>query len=123
MPFRRWDAVWSHTWMPCWEPEAAPYPFTGRVPCRHNTPQINNIGEPKVQEREAAAQFSSGGIVAILLKQDPGRGGWTLVFQMRDGERIPLENKRGRCIRLFKTSDAALRWCQRIGFREARIQL
>jgi hypothetical protein len=51
-----------------------------------------------------------------------GRG-WTVYFLMRDGARVPLENKRGRCIRLFKTSDAALRWCQRIGFREIRINL
>ena len=61
--------------------------------------------------------------MAAVLAQDLERGGWTVLFLMQDGERIPLENKRGRCVRLFKTSDAALRWCQRTGFREARIQL
>jgi hypothetical protein len=76
-----------------------------------------------VQERDATVQFSNGGIIAAILQQDPVRGGWTVCFQMQDGGQIPLENKRGRCIRLFKTSDAALRWCQRIGFREIRIQL
>lgn len=76
-----------------------------------------------MQEREATVQFADGGIIAAILEQDPVREGWTIAFRMRDGERIPLENKRGRCVRLFKTSDAALRWCRRIGFREVRIQL
>jgi hypothetical protein len=86
-------------------------------------PQINKNGVPKVQEREAAAQFASGNVNAAVLQQDTLREGWTVHFLMADGERIPLENKRGRCIRLFKTSDAALRWCRRIGFREVRIHL
>jgi hypothetical protein len=76
-----------------------------------------------VQEREAAAQFASGEIRSAVLEQDRVREGWTVHFPMPDGGKVPLENKRGRCIRLFKTSDAALRWCQRIGFREVRINL
>lgn len=100
----------------------SPLPFTPSIPCRHNT-RINNNGVPKVQEREASAQFASGRIHSAVLEQDPVREGWTLHFPMPDGTRQPLENKRGRCVRLFKTSDAALRWCQRIGFREVRINL
>ncbi|MCA1804629.1 MAG: hypothetical protein LC646_04635 [Xanthomonadaceae bacterium] len=76
-----------------------------------------------MQEREASAQFASGDIRAAVLEQDLVREGWTVYFLMRDEGKVPLENKRGRCIRLFKTSDAALRWCQRIGFREIRINL
>lgn len=76
-----------------------------------------------MQEREASAQFAGGKIRTAILEPDPEREGWTLHFPMADGTRQPLENKRGRCVRLFKTSDAALRWCQRIGFREVRISL
>ena len=76
-----------------------------------------------MQEREASTQFTSDGIHKAVLEHDPVREGWTIHFFLTDGTRVPLENKRGRCIRLFKTSDAALRWCQRIGFREVFINL
>lgn len=58
-----------------------------------------------------------------MLQWDQARSGWIVLLQTTRGETIALENKRGRSIRLFKTSDAALRWCQRIGFREISINL
>lgn len=76
-----------------------------------------------MQEREANIAFERGRITAAMLERDEDRAGWVILLRSVSGDAIPLENKRGRSIRLFKTSDAALRWCQRTGFQEVRVNL
>ncbi len=73
-----------------------------------------------MQEREAILRFAEGEIRRVALNRDSERGGWTIRLQV-SGDSIPLENKRGRSVRLFKTSDAALRWCQRLGCEEVQV--
>lgn len=87
----------------------------------HNKPQINKVGDPKLQEREIIFRYAAGEFSNAVLSPDHERKGWTLSLTMNSGEVVKLETKRGVEIRLFKTSDAALRCCQRIGFVEVTV--
>jgi len=76
-----------------------------------------------LQEREIADRVASGEVRTIIIQRDPERKGWLARLITHAGDEIYLETKRGREKRLFRTSDAVLRWCERIGFREVTVNL
>lgn len=77
-----------------------------------------------MEERDIRLLFKAGHWKnAIII---PGREahGWEvlLVSKQQDQEPVTLATKRGGA-RIFKTSDAALVWCQQIGFNFVKVQL
>ena len=76
-----------------------------------------------MQERDIAGRVASGEVRTVLIQHDRDRAGWLAKLITHAGDEIYLETKRGREVRLFKTSDAVLRWCERIGFQEVTVYL
>ncbi len=98
------------------------FPFTQGHKDRQNT-RNSLTGYPKVQERDVSVKVVNGEISAATIIRQDEPSGWIIQLLGMNEDPIPLENKRGRSIRLFKTSDAALRWCGRMGFSEATVCL
>ena len=71
-----------------------------------------------MQEREAKLLFESNDLKNVIIQPSQAKPGWTVSFI--DGDEKPeyLVSKRSADPRLFKTSDAALRCCARIGFHQ-----
>lgn len=80
-----------------------------------------------MQEREAIALKKSGELTSICIYRQPKMKGWVIKFQTSaskaSGKEDTLVTKREKTSRVFKTSDAALRWSKKIGFDEVTILL
>jgi hypothetical protein len=78
-----------------------------------------------MQEREAIALKKSGDLVNLSIYRQPKKEGWIIKLHTRSGggKEDTLVTKREKTSRVFKTSDAALRWSLRMGFNEVTVLL
>ncbi len=77
-----------------------------------------------MQEREIRLLFERGHFTSAQVGPDPHTAGWNVTLYARDEKTAPevLSAKRGGA-RVFRTSDAALTWCQEIGFEVVTFKL
>lgn len=77
-----------------------------------------------MQEREAFLLMESNELTRLTVSRQPTPSGWVINIHTthNNGDQI-LVTKRGKTNRIFKTSDAALRWCKKIGFDEVIVHL
>jgi hypothetical protein len=76
-----------------------------------------------MQEREAKILFQSNDLKNVIISQSNGKPGWHIAFVDRNDNNQFLVSKRSSDPRLFKTSDAALRCCARIGFHQVEVKV
>jgi hypothetical protein len=76
-----------------------------------------------MQEREARLLFRSNDLVDVKIEQTNDRKAWLIRFIDKNNDTHHLESKRSTDPRHFKTSDAALRCCLRIGFRQVEVNI
>lgn len=78
-----------------------------------------------MQEREAIALKKSGDLINLSIYRQPKKQGWIIKLHTKSGsnKEDTLVTKREKTSRIFKTSDAALRWSQRMGFNEVTVLL
>jgi len=77
-----------------------------------------------MQEREAIALKKSGDLTNLYIYRQPKTQGWIIKLHTKSGSKEDtLVTKRDKTSRVFKTSDAALRWSQRLGFNEVTVLL
>ena len=76
-----------------------------------------------MQEREARLLYESNDIETVVIETDGRSKGWTILLVDNNGNRQHLVSKRSTEPRLFKTSDAALRCCLRIGLKSIEVKL
>lgn len=74
-----------------------------------------------MQEREAKLLLASKDLKDAVIQPNSNQQGWTITFKDRNEQQQPLVSKRSTDPRLFKTSDAALRCCARIGFHQVEV--
>jgi len=74
-----------------------------------------------MQEREARLLFSSNDLTEAKIEQTPDQIAWTIRFIDKSNKSHHLVSKRESKPRQFKTSDAALRCCLRIGFKQVEV--
>lgn len=74
-----------------------------------------------MQEREAKILLASKDLKDAVIQPNIGQQGWTITFKDKNEQPQPLVSKRSNDPRLFKTSDAALRCCARIGFNQVEV--
>lgn len=74
-----------------------------------------------MQEREAKLLNKSNDLEALVIEQTADKRGWTIRLTERNDSTHYLVSKRGDTPRIFKTSDAALRCCERIGFHQIEV--
>ena len=77
-----------------------------------------------MQERDIRLLFSAGHWNSALVVPNKSEDGWQVVLlsKSEDDPAEILSSKRGGA-RIFKTSDAALVWCQQIGFESVKVHL
>ena len=69
-----------------------------------------------MQEREAKLLHKSNDLKGIVISQSPDKKGWHLrLIENNDTSHFLVSKRDDNKPRLFKTSDAALRCCLRIG--------
>ena len=69
-----------------------------------------------MQEREAKLLHKSNDLKGIVISQSPDKKGWYLrLIENNDTSHFLVSKRDDNKPRLFKTSDAALRCCLRIG--------
>lgn len=77
-----------------------------------------------MQEREAIALKKSGDLINLSIYRQSKKQGWIIKLHTKSGSQDDtLVTKREKTSRIFKTSDAALRWSKRIGFNEVTVVL
>ena len=76
-----------------------------------------------MQEREARLLFESNDLKNVTIQASMNKPGWTISFVDRNENPQYLVSKRSSDPRLFKTSDAALRCCARIGFHQVVVKV
>lgn len=78
-----------------------------------------------MQEREAIALRKSGDLVNVSIYRQPKQQGWVIKLHTKSGggKEDTLVTKREKTSRVFKTSDAALRWSKKLGFEEVTVLL
>lgn len=76
-----------------------------------------------MQEREAKLLFKSNDLSKIVISRSVDNRGWSIKLIENTGKSHDLVSKRHDYARVFKTSDAALRCCNRIGFSQAEVQI
>jgi hypothetical protein len=90
-------------------------------------PRIHDIGRPQMQEREAILLMESEDISGLTICQVKGGdgNGWIIKIDINSdpSSQQTLATKREKTQRIFKTSDAALRWCRKIGFDTVNVRL
>ena len=74
-----------------------------------------------MQEREARLLLASKDLKDAIIQPNGGQQGWTITFKDKNEQQQALVSKRSNDPRLFKTSDAALRCCARIGFHQVEV--
>jgi len=87
-------------------------------------PQQTTLGYLKVQEREAKILQKSQDLKGIVITQSPDRKGWHLrLIENNDSAHYLVSKRDDNKPRLFKTSDAALRCCLRIGLGQVEVSM
>ena len=76
-----------------------------------------------MQEREAKLLYSSNDLETVIIERADEKAGWTISLVEKNATSHYLVSKRGTEARVFKTSDAALRCCARIGFNQVEVRL
>jgi len=76
-----------------------------------------------MQEREAKLLFESNDLNNVVISASNSKPGWTINFIDKNQNTEFLVSKRSNDPRLFKTSDAALRCCARIGFHQVEVKV
>ncbi len=76
-----------------------------------------------MQEREARLLTESNDVENAIIQPSADKKGWTLKLITKDGTEDMLNSKRSQDPRVFKTSDACLRCCARIGITSANVAL
>ena len=77
-----------------------------------------------MQEREALLLMESNELTRLSVRRHANLSGWViLIHTSSNSNEQALVTKRGKTQRIFKTSDAALRWCKKIGFNEVNVIL
>lgn len=77
-----------------------------------------------MQEREAKLLRKSNDLKSIIISQSDDKKGWHIRLIENNGTNHYLVSKRDdNKPRLFKTSDAALRCCLRIGMDQVEVML
>jgi len=76
-----------------------------------------------MQEREARLLSESGDLEKVVISPTSDNAGWTLKLIAKNGDEQMLNSKRSKDPRVFKTSDASLRCCLRIGVNQASVNL
>jgi hypothetical protein len=76
-----------------------------------------------MQEREARLLFESKDLRNAVIQSSSDKNGWTVSFLDNNENPEYLVSKRSSDPRLFKTSDAALRCCARIGFHQVEVKV
>ena len=76
-----------------------------------------------MQEREAKLLFESNDLNSVVISASNSKPGWTINFVDKNLKSEYLVSKRSNDPRLFKTSDAALRCCARIGFHQVEVKV
>ena len=76
-----------------------------------------------MQEREAKTLCKSGDMELAIVSPSSDKKGWSVRFVDKQSRPHDLVSKRMDTPRVFKTSDAALRCCLRIGFRQVEVHM
>ena len=78
-----------------------------------------------MQEREALLLMESNELVRLTVCRENNYTGWVIKLDTKSSpnSQHTLDTKREKTQRIFKTSDAALRWCKKIGFNEVTVLL
>jgi len=77
-----------------------------------------------MQEREVGFLLESGDLNCVTINHKPAHQGWIITLTTKtDAAKHTLVTKREKTHRLFKTSDAALRWCKKLGIKEVIVYL
>jgi len=76
-----------------------------------------------MQEREARLLSESNDLDKVIIQPATEDNGWTLKLIAKNGVEHMLNSKRSKDPRVFKTSDACLRCCSRIGISSANVAL
>ena len=76
-----------------------------------------------MQEREARLLFESNDLKTVIVEPTENSSGWTIMMVDTNENHQFLVSKRSNDPRLFKTTDAALRCCTRIGFNQVEVKL
>ena len=76
-----------------------------------------------MQEREARLLSESNDLEKVVIQPSSDNKGWTLKLVANNGDEHMLNSKRSKEPRVFKTSDACLRCCSRIGVNAANVNL
>jgi hypothetical protein len=77
-----------------------------------------------VQEREAKLLRKSSDLKGIVITQSPDKKGWYLkLIKHNDTSHFLVSKRDDNKPRLFKTSDAALRCCLRIGIGQVEVSM
>ena len=87
------------------------------------TDHNKDTGYPIMQEREARLLSESGDLEKVVIAPTGDNIGWTLKLVAKNGDQQMLNSKRSKEPRIFKTSDASLRCCLRIGVNQASVSL
>lgn len=77
-----------------------------------------------MQEREAKLLRKSSDLKGIVISQSPDKKGWYLkLIKNNDTSHFLVSKRDDNKPRLFKTSDAALRCCLRIGIGQVEVSM
>ena len=76
-----------------------------------------------MQEREARLLSGSNDLEKIVIRASANSNGWILTLVEKNGDVHQLNSKRSKEPREFKTSDACLRCCTRIGITSINVVL
>ncbi len=76
-----------------------------------------------MQEREAKLLYKSNDLDSVIIEQTEDKRGWVIRMVEKNQSQHFLVSKRGDSARVFKTSDAALRCCARIGFHQVEVAM
>lgn len=76
-----------------------------------------------MQEREAKLLYKSNDLDSVIVEPADNKRGWVVRMVEKNQRSHYLVSKRGDSARVFKTSDAALRCCARIGFSEVEVSM
>lgn len=76
-----------------------------------------------MQEREARLLLESHDLKTVVVEPNSGHSGWLIRIIDKNDKDQYLVSKRSTDPRVFKTSDAALRCCVRIGFNQVEVRV
>jgi len=86
-------------------------------------PHLEDLGRPVMQEREARLLLESRDLKTVVVEPSSENSGWLIRIIDKNDKNQFLVSKRSTDPRVFKTSDAALRCCVRIGFNQVEVRV